>query len=55
MVSTEGLLIPPETPRKQRNQREKLHPAEEHEEDEQPIGKQREKDIRTDWAHLTET
>ena len=54
MVSTEGLLIPPKTPRKQRNEREKFHPAEEHEEDEQPLGKQREKDIGTAWTHLTE-
>ena len=50
-----GKLISPETPRKQRNQREKFHPAEEHEEHQQPLGGQREDDIRAAWSHLPET
>ena len=53
MVSTEGLLIPPKTPRKQRNQREKLHPAEDHHEHEYPFGEGREGDIRKAESYLS--
>ena len=44
-------LIPPKTPRKQRNEREKLDPAEDHQKHKDPLRAQREGDIGTTWSY----
>ena len=47
--------IPPKTPRKQRYQREKLHPAENHQEHEDPFGGDGEEDVGMAWSHQPDT
>ena len=47
--------IPPETPRKQRNEREKLYPAENHHEHKYPFGGNGEENVWISWSHQTDT
>ena len=49
------MSILPKTARKQCDEWEQLHPAEKHEEHEQPFGDLWEEDIRASRSHLTQT